>query len=156
MNNLIDFFNDRSKREKRLIVLLFTFFLVFILGSFINGIISKTSMASKKYQSAKNDYEYVRNSTLMIINSSKEITLDKDLSSIDAILLESALSAEIDYKYSKKSSSDLTIVFSTMDLLKAGKFLQDSSQILNANIQTILLETEGNERIIQATFKLLD
>jgi len=46
------------------------------------------------------------------------------------------------------------IVFSADDLLQAGQFLKESSQILNSNLGTILLDNEDNQRVFKATFKL--
>ena len=71
MNDLIKFINERSERERRLILALFILLFLLILGGFANGIISNTTMASKRYQIAKSNYEYVKDSALMIINSSR-------------------------------------------------------------------------------------
>ena len=48
----------------------------------------------------------------------------------------------------------MMIVFSADDLLQAGQFIKESSQILNSNLGTVLLDNEDNERIIKATFRL--
>ena len=42
---------------------LFTLLFLLILGGFANGIISSTTMASKRYQIAKSNYEYVKDYT---------------------------------------------------------------------------------------------
>ena len=133
---------------------LFTLLFLLILGGFANGIISSTTMASKRYQIAKSNYEYVKDSALMIINSSRSEMSKKDLSSIEVELIESSETNNIDYKYSKMDDQGLMIVFSADDLLQAGQFLKESSQILNSNLGTVLLDNEDNERIIKATFRL--
>ena len=154
MNDLIKFINERSERERRLMLALFILLFLLILGGFANGIISSTTMASKRYQIAKSNYEYVKDSALMIINSSRSEMSKKDLSSIEVELIESADTNNIDYKYSSLDEQGLMIVFSADDLLQAGQFLKESSQILNSNLGTVLLDNEDNERIIKATFRL--
>ena len=154
MNDLIKFINERSERERRLMLALFILLFLLILGGFANGIISSTTMASKRYQIAKSNYEYVKDSALMIINSSRSEMSKKDLTSIEVELIESADTNNIDYKYSKMDDQGLMIVFSADDLLQAGQFLKESSQILNSNLGTVLLDNKDNERIIKATFIL--
>ena len=133
---------------------LFTLLFLLILGGFANGIISSTTMASKRYQIAKSNYEYVKDSALMIINSSRSEMSKKDLTSIEVELIESSETNNIDYKYSRMDDQGLMLVFSADDLLQAGQFLKESSQILNSNLGTVLLDNEDNERIIKATFTL--
>jgi len=133
---------------------LFILLFLLILGGFANGIISSTTMASKRYQIAKSNYEYVKDSALMIINSSRSEMSKKDLTSIEVELIESADTNNIDYKYSRMDDQELMIVFSADDLLQAGQFIKESSQILNSNLGTVLLDNEDNERIIKATFRL--
>ena len=154
MNDLIKFINERSERERRLMLALFILLFLLILGGFANGIISSTTMASKRYQIAKSNYEYVKDSALMIINSSRSEISKKDLTSIEVELIESSETNNIDYKYSKMDDQGLMIVFSADDLLQAGQFIKESSQILNSNLGTVLLDNEDNERIIKATFRL--
>ena len=154
MNDLIKFINERSERERRLMLALFILLFLLILGGFANGIISSTTMASKRYQIAKSNYEYVKDSALMIINSSRSEISKKDLTSIEVELIESADTNNIDYKYSRMDDQGLMIVFSADDLLQAGQFIKESSQILNSNLGTVLLDNEDNERIIKATFRL--
>ena len=154
MNDLIKFINERSERERRLMLALFILLFLLILGGFVNGIISSTTMASKRYQIAKSNYEYVKDSALMIINSSRSEMSKKDLTSIEVELIESSETNNIDYKYSRMDDQGLMIVFSADDLLQAGQFLKESSQILNSNLGTVLLDNEDNERIIKATFTL--
>lgn len=154
MNDLIKFINERSERERRLMLALFILLFLLILGGFANGIISSTTMASKRYQIAKSNYEYVKDSALMIINSSRSEMSKKDLTSIELELIESSETNNIDYKYSKMDDQGLMIVFSADDLLQAGQFLKESSQILNSNLGTVLLDNKDNERIIKATFIL--
>jgi hypothetical protein len=154
MNDLIKFINERSERERRLMLALFILLFLLILGGFANGIISSTTMASKRYQIAKSNYEYVKDSALMIINSSRSEISKKDLTSIEVELIESADTNNIDYKYSRMDDQELMIVFSADDLLQAGQFIKESSQILNSNLGTVLLDNEDNERIIKATFRL--
>ena len=154
MNDLIKFINERSERERRLMLALFILLFLLILGGFANGIISSTTMASKRYQIAKSNYEYVKDSALMIINSSRSEMSKKDLTSIEVELIESADTNNIDYKYSRMDDQVMMIVFSADDLLQAGQFIKESSQILNSNLGTILLDNKDNERIIKATFIL--
>ena len=154
MNDLIKFINERSERERRLMLALFILLFLLILGGFANGIISSTTMASKRYQIAKSNYEYVKDSALMIINSSRSEMSKKDLTSIEVELIESSETNNIDYKYNRMDDQGLMIVFSADDLLQAGQFLKESSQILNSNLGTVLLDNEDNERIIKATFTL--
>jgi hypothetical protein len=154
MNDLIKFINERSERERRLMLALFILLFLLILGGFANGIISSTTMASKRYQIAKSNYEYVKDSALMIINSSRSEMSKKDLTSIEVELIECSETNNIDYKYSKMDDQGLMIVFSADDLLQAGQFLKESSQILNSNLGTVLLDNKDNERIIKATFIL--
>lgn len=154
MNDLIKFINERSERERRLMLALFILLFLLILGGFANGIISSTTMASKRYQIAKSNYEYVKDSALMIINSSRSEMSKKDLTSIEVELIESSETNNIDYKYSRMDDQGLMIVFSADDLLQAGQFIKESSQILNSNLGTVLLDNEDNERIIKATFTL--
>lgn len=154
MNDLIKFINERSERERRLMLALFILLFLLILGGFANGIISSTTMASKRYQIAKSNYEYVKDSALMIINSSRSEMSKKDLTSIEVELIESSETNNIDYKYSRMDDQGLMIVFSADDLLQAGQFIKESSQILNSNLGTVLLDNEDNERIIKATFRL--
>ena len=154
MNDLIKFINERSERERRLMLALFILLFLLILGGFANGIISSTTMASKRYQIAKSNYEYVKDSALMIINSSRSEISKKDLTSIEVELIESADTNNIDYKYSRMDDQVMMIVFSADDLLQAGQFIKESSQILNSNLGTILLDNKDNERIIKATFIL--
>ena len=154
MNDLIKFINERSERERRLMLALFILLFLLILGGFANGIISSTTMASKRYQIAKSNYEYVKDSALMIINSSRSEISKKDLTSIEVELIESADTNNIDYKYSRMDDQVMMIVFSADDLLQAGQFLKESTQILNSNLGTVLLDNKDNERIIKATFIL--
>ena len=153
MNNLIKFINERNNRERRLILALVVLLFLLIVGGFTNGIISSTTMASKRYQIAKNNYVYVKKSALMIINSSRSEMSKKDLTSIEVELIESSKTNNIDYKYSSLDEQSLTIVFSADDLLQAGQFLKESSQITNSNLGIILLENQDNQRIFKATFK---
>ena len=154
MNDLIKFINERSERERRLMLALFILLFLLILGGFANGIISSTTMASKRYQIAKSNYEYVKDSALMIINSSRSEISKKDLTSIEVELIESADTNNIDYKYSRMDDQVMMIVFSADDLLQAGQFIKESSQITNSNLGIILLENQDNQRIFKATFKL--
>ena len=154
MNNLIKFINERNNRERRLIFALVVLLLLLIVGGFANGIISSTTMASKRYQIAKNNYAYVKKSALMIINSSRSEMSKKDLTSIEVELIESSKINNIDYKYSSLDEQGLMIVFTADDLLQAGQFLKESSQITNSNLGIILLENQDNQRIFKATFKL--
>ena len=154
MNNLIKFINERNNRERRLILALVVLLLLLIVGGFANGIISSTTMASKRYQIAKNNYAYVKKSALMIINSSRSEMSKKDLTSIEVELIESSKINNIDYKYSSLDEQGLMIVFTADDLLQAGQFLKESSQITNSNLGIILLENQDNQRIFKATFKL--
>ena len=154
MNNLIKFINERNNRERRLILALVVLLFLLIVGGFTNGIISSTTMASKRYQIAKNNYVYVKKSALMIINSSRSEMSKKDLTSIEVELIESSMINNIDYKYSSLDEQGLMIVFSADDLLQAGQFLKESSQITNSNLGIILLENQDNLRIFNATFKL--
>jgi hypothetical protein len=154
MNNLIKFINERNNRERRLILALVVLLFLLIVGGFTNGIISSTTMASKRYQIAKNNYVYVKKSALMIINSSRSEMSKKDLTSIEVELIESSKINNIDYKYSSLDEQGLMIVFSADDLLQAGQFLKESSQITNSNLGIILLENQDNQRIFKATFKL--
>ena len=154
MNNLIKFINERNNRERRLILALVVLLFLLIVGGFTNGIISSTTMASKRYQIAKNNYVYVKKSALMIINSSRSEMSKKDLTSIELELIESSKINNIDYKYSSLDEQGLMIVFSADDLLQAGQFLKESSQITNSNLGIILLENQDNQRIFKATFKL--
>ena len=154
MNNLIKFINERNNRERRLILALVVLLLLLIVGGFANGIISSTTMASKRYQIAKNNYAYVKKSALMIINSSRSEMSKKDLTSIEVELIESSKTNNIDYKYSSLDEQGLMIVFSADDLLQVGQFLKESSQITNSNLGIILLENQDNQRIFKATFKL--
>lgn len=154
MNNLIKFINERNNRERRLILALVVLLFLLIVGGFANGIISSTTMASKRYQIAKNNYVYVKKSALMIINSSRSEMSKKDLTSIEVELIESSKINNIDYKYSSLDEQGLMIVFSADDLLQAGQFLKESSQITNSNLGIILLENQDNQRIFKATFKL--
>ncbi|MBC8226600.1 MAG: hypothetical protein H8E74_05610 [Gammaproteobacteria bacterium] len=153
MNNLIKFINERNNRERRLILALVVLLFLLIVGGFANGIISSTTMASKRYQIAKNNYVYVKKSALMIINSSRSEMSKKDLTSIELELIESSKINNIDYKYSSLDELGLMIVFSADDLLQAGQFLKESSQITNSNLGIILLENQDNQRIFKATFK---
>ena len=82
MNDIINFWNLRSQREKNLISISFALIALMAVFSIFSWVMSNTKSSKAKMINAKNDYEYVYNGALSLLGKKSNSLLKNNPSEI--------------------------------------------------------------------------
>ena len=82
MNDIINFWNLRSQREKNLISISFALIALMAIISIFSWVMSNTKSSKAKMINAKNDYEYVYNGALSLLGKKSNSLLKNNPSEI--------------------------------------------------------------------------
>ena len=82
MNDIINFWNLRSQREKNLISISFALIALMAVFSMFSWVMSNTKSSTAKMINAKNDYEYVYNGALSLLGKKSNSLLKNNPSEI--------------------------------------------------------------------------
>lgn len=82
MNDIINFWNLRSQREKNLISISFALIALMAVFSIFTWVMSNTKSSKAKMINAKNDYEYVYNGALSLLGKKSNSLLKNNPSEI--------------------------------------------------------------------------
>ena len=82
MNDIINFWNLRSQREKNLISISFALIALMAVFSMFSWVMSNTKSSKAKMINAKNDYEYVYNGALSLLGKKSNSLLKNNPSEI--------------------------------------------------------------------------
>ena len=82
MNDIINFWNLRSQRERNLISISFALIALMAIISIFSWVMSNTKSSKAKMINAKNDYEYVYNGALSLLGKKSNSVLKNNPSEI--------------------------------------------------------------------------
>ena len=68
MTKLLNFFNQRSKREQSILIIAVVLILCLLVMSFVSNLVSQNATASTKYQNARSDYAYVQAGAMQLMS----------------------------------------------------------------------------------------
>ena len=153
MTKLLNFFKQRSKREQNLIIVVFVLILCLLVMSFVSNIVAQSSLATKRYQNAKSDYEYVIAGAMNLLSSAKISEIKNNRTTLKPGIQDIAKSHDLKLKHISTTGTSLSISFVPDKLDKTKQLLEDISRLSGLALDTFELENESGQKLVTATYQ---
>ena len=153
MTKLLNFFKQRSKREQNLIIVVFVLILCLLAMSFVSNIVAQNSLATKRYQNAKSDYEYVKAGAMNLLSSAKISEIKNNRTTLKPGIQDIAKSHDLKLKHIVTTGTSLSISFVPDKLDKTKQLLEDISRLSGLALDTFELENESGQKLVTATYQ---
>ena len=153
MIKLLNFFNQRSKREQNLLIIAVALLLCLLAISFVSNLIAQNATASTKYQNARSDYEYVKAGAMNLWSSTKIAEIKNNQATLELGIQDIARVDGLTVKNIDATATSLSIAFVPDNLSRTKQFLEDVSRLSGFAIDTFELQTESGQQLVTAIYK---
>ena len=153
MTKLLNFLNQRSQREQKLLLVAVVLILCLLAMSFVSNLIAKNTTASTKYQNARSDYEYVKTGAMNLWSSTKIAEIKNKQATLELGIQDIATADALTVKNIAVNETSLSVAWVSDNLSKTKRFLEDVSRLSGYAIDTLELQTENGQQLVTATYK---
>ena len=153
MTKLLNFLNQRSQREQKLLLVAVVLILCLLVMSFVSNLVSQNATASTKYQNARSDYAYVQAGAMNLWSSTKIAEIKNNQATLELGIQDIARVDGLTVKNIDATATSLSITFVPDNLSKTKQFLEDISRLSGFAIDTFELQTESGQQLVTATYK---
>ena len=153
MTKLLNFLNQRSQRERKLLLIAVALILCLLAMSFVSNLIAKNTTASTKYQNAKSDYTYVQAGAMQLMSSAKIAEIKNNQATLELGIQDIASADALTVKNIAVNETSLSVAWVSDNLSKTKRFLEDVSRLSGYAIDTLELQTENGQQLVTATYK---
>ena len=153
MTKLLNFLNQRSQREQKMLLVAVVLILCLLVMSFVSNLVSQNATASTKYQNARSDYEYVKAGAMNLWSSTKIAEIKNNQATLELGIQDIARVDGLTVKNIDATATSLSIAFVPDNLSKTKQFLEDISRLSGFAIDTFELQTESGQQLVTATYK---
>ena len=153
MTKLLNFLNQRSQREQKLLLVSVVLILCLLVMSFVSNLVSQNATASTKYQNARSDYAYVQAGAMHLMSSTKIAEIKNNQATLELGIQDIARVDGLTIKNIDATATSLSIAFVPDNLSKTKQFLEDISRLSGFAIDTFELQTESGQQLVTATYK---
>ena len=153
MTKLLNFLNQRSQREQKLLLVAVVLILCLLAMSFVSNLVSQNATASTKYQNARSDYEYVQAGAMHLMSSTKIAEIKNNQATLELGIQDIARVDGLSVKNIDATATSLSIAFVPDNLSRTKQFLEDVSRLSGFAIDTFELQTESGQQLVTATYK---
>jgi len=153
MTKLLNFLNQRSQREQKLLLVSVVLILCLLVMSFVSNLVSQNATASTKYQNARSDYEYVKAGAMNLLSSTKIAEIKNNQATLELGIQDIARVDGLTVKNIDATATSLSIAFVPDNLSRTKQFLEDVSRLSGFAIDTFELQTESGQQLVTATYK---
>ena len=153
MTKLLNFLNQRSQREQKLLLVAVVLILCLLVMSFVSNLVSQNATASTKYQNARSDYAYVQAGAMNLWSSTKIAEIKNNQATLELGIQDIARVDGLTVKNIDATATSLSIAFVPDNLSKTKQFLEDISRLSGFAIDTFELQTESGQQLVTATYK---
>ena len=153
MTKLLNFLNQRSQREQKLLLVSVVLILCLLVMSFVSNLVSQNATASTKYQNARSDYAYVQAGAMNLWSSTKIAEIKNNQATLELGIQDIARVDGLTIKNIDATATSLSIAFVPDNLSRTKQFLEDVSRLSGFAIDTFELQTESGQQLVTATYK---
>jgi len=153
MTKLLNFLNQRSQREQKLLLVSVVLILCLLVMSFVSNLVSQNATASTKYQNARSDYAYVQAGAMHLMSSTKIAEIKNNQATLELGIQDIARVDGLTVKNIDATATSLSIAFVPDNLSKTKQFLEDVSRLSGFAIDTFELQTESGQQLVTAIYK---
>ena len=153
MTKLLNFFNQRSKREQSILIIAVVLILCLLVMSFVSNLVSQNATASTKYQTARSDYAYVQAGAMHLMSSTKIAEIKNNQATLELGIQDIARVDGLTIKNIDATATSLSIAFVPDNLSRTKQFLEDVSRLSGFAIDTFELQTESGQQLVTAIYK---
>ena len=153
MIKLLNFLNQRSQREQKLLLVSVVLILCLLVMSFVSNLVSQNATASTKYQNARSDYAYVKAGAMNLWSSTKIAEIKNNQATLELGIQDIARVDGLTVKNIDATATSLSIAFVPDNLSKTKQFLEDISRLSGFAIDTFELQTESGQQLVTAIYK---
>ena len=153
MIKLLNFLNQRSQREQKLLLVAVVLILCLLVMSFVSNLVSQNATASTKYQNARSDYAYVKAGAMNLWSSTKIAEIKNNQATLELGIQDIARVDGLTVKNIDATATSLSIAFVPDNLSKTKQFLEDISRLSGFAIDTFELQTESGQQLVTAIYK---
>jgi type II secretory pathway component PulM len=153
MTKLLNFLNQRSQREQKLLLVSVVLILCLLVMSFVSNLVSQNATASTKYQNARSDYAYVQAGAMNLWSSTKIAEIKNNQATLELGIQDIARVDGLTVKNIDATATSLSIAFVPDNLSKTKQFLEDISRLSGFAIDTFELQTESGQQLVTAIYK---
>ena len=153
MTKLLNFLNQRSQREQKLLLVSVVLILCLLVMSFVSNLVSQNATASTKYQNARSDYAYVKAGAMNLWSSTKIAEIKNKQATLELGIQDIARVDGLTVKNIDATATSLSIAFVPDNLSKTKQFLEDISRLSGFAIDTFELQTESGQQLVTAIYK---
>ena len=153
MTKLLNFLNQRSQREQKLLLVSVVLILCLLVMSFVSNLVSQNATASTKYQNARSDYAYVQAGAMNLWSSTKIAEIKNNQATLELGIQDIARVDGLTITNIDATATSLSIAFVPDNLSKTKQFLEDVSRLSGFAIDTFELQTESGQQLVTATYK---
>ena len=153
MTKLLNFLNQRSQREQKLLLVAVVLILCLLVMSFVSNLVSQNATASTKYQNARSDYAYVQAGAMNLWSSTKIAEIKNNQATLELGIQDIARVDGLTVKNIDATATSLSIAFVPDNLSKTKQFLEDVSRLSGFAIDTFELQTESGQQLVTAIYK---
>ena len=153
MTKLLNFLNQRSQREQKLLLVSVVLILCLLVMSFVSNLVSQNATASTKYQNARSDYAYVQAGAMNLWSSTKIAEIKNKQATLELGIQDIARVDGLTVKNIDATATSLSIAFVPDNLSRTKQFLEDVSRLSGFAIDTFELQTESGQQLVTAIYK---
>ena len=153
MTKLLNFLNQRSQREQKLLLVSVVLILCLLVMSFVSNLVSQNATASTKYQNARSDYAYVKAGAMNLWSSTKIAEIKNNQATLELGIQDIARVDGLTVKNIDATATSLSIAFVPDNLSRTKQFLEDVSRLSGFAIDTFELQTESGQQLVTAIYK---
>ena len=153
MTKLLNFLNQRSQREQKLLLVSVVLILCLLVISFVSNLVSQNATASTKYQNARSDYAYVKAGAMNLWSSTKIAEIKNNQATLELGIQDIARVDGLTVNNIDATATSLSIAFVPDNLSKTKQFLEDISRLSGFAIDTFELQTESGQQLVTAIYK---
>ena len=153
MTKLLNFLNQRSQREQKLLLVSVVLILCLLVMSVVSNLVSQNATASTKYQNARSDYAYVKAGAMNLWSSTKIAEIKNNQATLELGIQDIARVDGLTVKNIDATATSLSIAFVPDNLSKTKQFLEDISRLSGFAIDTFELQTESGQQLVTAIYK---
>jgi len=129
MTKLLNFLNQRSQREQKLLLVSVVLILCLLVMSFVSNLVSQNATVSTKYQNARSDYAYVKAGAMNLWSSTKIAEIKNNQATLELGIQDIARVDGLTVKNIDATATSLSIAFVPDNLSKTKQFLEDVSRL---------------------------
>ena len=153
MTKLLNFLNQRSQREQKLLLVAVVLILCLLVMSFVSNLVSQNATASTKYQNARSDYAYVQAGAMNLWSSTKIAEIKNNQATLELGIQDIARVDGLTVKNIDATATSLSIAFVPDNISRTKQFLEDVSRLSGFAIDTFELQTESGQQLVTAIYK---